>query len=159
MNGIENVFDLGCGPGHFAEVVNNTEKLFLTSNVKQFYGYDFSPSAINMIKNKNFSEKYMFEERDLRDYNFLEHYSKDKKEKTIFTIFEFLEHVWWDLNLLKRIPSGAMVALSVPNVGGPQHVRHFLTTDEIRVRYGDYIIFDSLSKVTAHHFLGIGIKK
>ena len=152
---IENVIDLGCGPGHFATVLNTTNNHYSNlGNFKQYHGYDFSPVAIEVAKKRINDDRFHFVECDLKKYDFLENY----KEQTMITAFEFLEHINFDLEIIEKIPSGVPFAFSVPYIDGPGHVRCFKTLESVNDRYAPFIKFYNLFQM-GDHYLGIGIKK
>ncbi len=131
------VIDLGCGPGHFAEILRQYE----ISNGKsiKFTGYDFSAQAIKMASDKNIGDEYSFHTQNLKEHNFLEFYEESNNSKTIFTAFEFLEHIEEDLEILEKIPQGAGIGISVPSHDAYGHVRFFRKLKHAEKRYKKYI--------------------
>lgn len=119
----ENIVDIGCGTGNFA-------KMFLKINIKNFIGYDFSEEALFKAYEKTkFNRKFIFIKSDLTKYNFI------TPKNTLYTSFEFLEHINNDIFIIKKIPSKSWFCFSVPNYWTPDHVRIFQTKKDIEKRY------------------------
>ena len=132
------IIDLGCGPGHFVEVLDKTTKLPFS-----YVGYDFSPVAISDANKKNLGDRFTFKEADLFDYDFNE--SAQESEDVIYVSTEFFEHVEFDREVMKKIKSGCSLLFSVPNFDDPGHVRFFTGGEmEIRERYEDILDISSV---------------
>jgi len=131
------IIDLGCGPGHIAEVLNKTTGLPFS-----YIGYDFSSVAIDMANKKNIGDRFIFKEADLSDYNF--HESVQEGEDVIYVSIEFLEHVKFDREVIKKLKSSCSVLFSLPNFDDPGHVRFFAGEKEIRERYEDLLNINSV---------------
>ena len=65
------------------------------------------------------------------------------KDKDVFISTEVLEHITEDKLVLKSIPSGKLVIISVPNFGHHNHVRFFTSKEDIINRYGPMLDFIS----------------
>jgi len=153
------VVDLGCGAGHFAKLLKDGHKFFL-----KYWGYDFSGKAVKtarkMVKRDT---RFTFEKRNVLKTNF----TKGKPENTVYTAFEFLEHINDDLNVVHRIPRNTWFCFSVPNYWTPDHVRVFQTKEDITKRYGSYFqelvvkpyYFQIEDHPTVIQFLAIGRTK
>lgn len=129
------IVDLGCGPGHVAKVISNQVNCNLFE-IEKFFGYDFSPKAIEMAKNLVLDNKrFEFEIRDLLNFNFVE----GKPTDTVYISFEFLEHIHKDLEVLSKIPSGSQVIFSVPSFDYKSHVRFFPEKQDVFQRYSKTI--------------------
>lgn len=59
----------------------------------------------------------------------------------IVILFEVLEHLEQDLDLLRLIPAGAKVLFSVPSYGSKSHVRQFKTAGVVKKRYQPLVNF------------------
>lgn len=127
-NNFKKVFDIGCGPGQFAEFLN--KKI----NKINYFGLDFSIVAVNFAKLKVPSFEFVCENALTFDYNLVDY--------DVVVITEFLEHIEGDLLVLQKLRSGTMVLATLPNMDSEGHVR-FLSKDtnkaknEIFERYQD----------------------
>jgi len=119
--GVEKVLDLGCGPGQFATLLHD-------KGVKAYRGLDFSATSIRLAQ--GCCPAYEFAVADISEAGVIEACDYD----CVVTL-EFLEHVDGDVAILQRIRSGTKVFATVPNFPDPGHVRHFLSTAEVRDRY------------------------
>jgi len=130
-NKIDNIVDLGCGPGHFSS-------LFSGYNVT-INAYDFSNEAISQAKERNKTNKNItFHIEDLKNTNL-------KDRGTFFTAFEFLEHIEWDLDIISKISSGSTIIFSVPSYDAKGHVRFFNNEKEVENRYSKLLNLDLLN--------------
>jgi 2-polyprenyl-3-methyl-5-hydroxy-6-metoxy-1,4-benzoquinol methylase len=117
------ILELGCGTGQFAQM--------LWDNGHQCYlGVDFSNIAIGIAQGKS---PHMFEVGDIRSYKI------DKDLFNTVVMIEVLEHINDDIAVIKNIPEGMNVIMSLPDFNDPGHVRVFRDKDSIRFRYGDLI--------------------
>jgi len=122
---IKNIVDLGCGPGHFGEM--------LKFNGISYHGYDFSKVAIDKSKkrvqgedNKNF---YVMDlEKDF-----------PKHENALYTAFEFFEHIPFDIDILNKLNKGDFIIFSVPSFDTESHVQHFPTYDDVHKKYDNHL--------------------
>jgi len=112
------VADFGCGVGQLADMM-------IDNNVDYSYGVDFSAVAINKCKRL----KADFYRRSLYDdvYNL--------KPYDIALFLEVLEHVQKDIDIIKSVPEGREIILTVPNWDSSSHVRHFKSLEEAKERY------------------------
>ena len=87
-NNIKLVIDIGCGPGHFPEVINKINK-----NLDfKYLGIDFSQTAIQMCKDKFVNNNnYKFLNNDALKINYNKLVKGYKIEDVLFTSFEFME--------------------------------------------------------------------
>lgn len=120
------VIDIGCGPGQFSN-------LLLDNGVSNYMGLDFSSEAIKVAKIRNDKYRNLFIVGDA--------YISDIFEKPYNTIilFEVLEHLEKDIDILRRIKPGTNVLFSVPNFYSAGHVRWFNSQFEVLERYKDII--------------------
>lgn len=130
----KHIIDLGCGPGHFASLVG----LHLDT-IEKYEGYDFSQTAINMAKSLvGKDDRFKFYEKNLREFNF------PKKNNLVVTMYEFLEHISFDLELISKIPPGTWVVFSVPSYDSAGHVRWFNYLEAVKNRYERLIKIESV---------------
>ena len=113
--GDKKVLDIGCGPGALSEYIFN------------YSGFDFAKKTI---------EKAEEEGLDVWYGNALE--VKNYKPADIYIATEVLEHIQDDTKILKNIPKGADVILSVPSFMCEGHVRSF-TPEILQERYKDLL--------------------
>ena len=52
---------------------------------------------------------------------------------------EVLEHIENDLSVLKSIPAGTKLIMTVPNYDSFGHLRTFISQREVRTRYNNFI--------------------
>ena len=128
QNSINQVLDIGCGPGQFANCL-----LDEIPNIK-YTGLDFSQTAINFANQLNPTASFIV--ADAVDYN----YSSLEYDAVVIT--EFLEHVHGDLTVLEKLKSNSLILATLPNMDSEGHVR-FLSKDyaeaiqQIQERYSD----------------------
>lgn len=146
--GITRVIDLGCGTGHFAELLNK-EIPQLSYN-----GIDFSKVAIEKARERCPYVGYAFEQKDILTYEF-----QQSSNPTLYICSEVLEHIEGDVELIKNLPEGAPIILTVPDFDDPGHVRKFTGIFEVVDRYRNLIDIDSVGRLaTGHHFLLAGCR-
>ena len=134
--GIEQVIDFGCGVGHFAS-------LFTQDDDVLYYGFDFSSEAIKKATERNESNMLcQFYTVDLKDS-----LEVNKVSNTIYTAFEFFEHISFDLDIIDNLNPGDEILFSVPNYDSAGHVRFFDDFESIVERY------DSILNVELVHEL------
>lgn len=160
QKGFETVIDLGCGPAHFAQVLNSTLAEHASGDkFKNYYGYDFSSAALALARKEVKSPSFTFEEGNVYDFDFVERIeSEAETDKICVTAFEFLEHISRDLDVIAKIPKGVYVFFTVPDFNHPGHVRWFDSVSQVEERYGELIDIKFLKKMTKHHYLFHGIR-
>jgi 2-polyprenyl-3-methyl-5-hydroxy-6-metoxy-1,4-benzoquinol methylase len=122
------IIDLGCGTGRFA-------KLLQLNGYSRYLGIDFSTRRIeearSYVPSFRFAVANVFSP-SLRalclDYD-------------VFILLEVLEHLEDDRALIRSIPAGRLVILSVPNYDSAGHVRRFESHEQVRERYDDLLDF------------------
>jgi SAM-dependent methyltransferase len=126
--GANTIIDLGCGPGHLAEVIRR-----INGYKYQYIGYDFSRTAIDVARNRLGDPRFDFRLVDLQSHDFNENAKDD--ELPVYVSTEFFEHVEFDLEVVEKMKSGSSVFFSLPRFDDPGHVRFFEKDEEIRSRY------------------------
>ncbi|PAF43011.1 methyltransferase domain-containing protein [Helicobacter sp. 11S03491-1] len=122
------VLDIGCGNGIFANMLYK-------KNIPKYIGIDFSPQAIKMAQNKTPHWKEYFIQEDIFSSVNI------KKPHTHICLFEVLEHINKDLEILRQIPSHTHIIASVPNFYSQGHIRIFENITQIKHRYNHLIKF------------------
>lgn len=111
------VVDIGCGPGHMADHL--ADRVLYT-------GLDFSEVAIDQA-------------RALRPKRALFVWADAQVDPwprgDVYLFLEILEHIEHDIDLLRRVPIGKRIIVSVPNFDSEGHVRHFTSAQEAADRY------------------------
>lgn len=118
------IIEIGCGSGLFANML-------FDNGYSDYVGIDFSPEAIRLAKKANIQHTEKFICCDAFEY--LSNYSG--KDNTVFVIFEVLEHINRDIELLNMLPSKSRIIFSVPNFKSFNHIRVFNDLQEIKERY------------------------
>jgi len=122
------IAELGCGPGLFAEFLYK-------KGYGNYWGVDFSNKCVELAKER--VPSYKFKVGNLYDKNI----QKEFVNYDVFIIIETLEHITNDLSIIKAIPKGRKIILSVPNRNDPAHVRYFKSIKQVRDRYKSSIKF------------------
>ncbi|MGD6794231.1 glycosyltransferase [Metabacillus indicus] len=125
------IIDIGCGPGQFSN-------LLFDNGVTKYVGLDFSSEAIKVARFRNDKYRNLFIVGDA--------YISDIFYKSYNTtiLFEVLEHLENDIDILRRIKPGTNVLFSVPNFYSAGHVRWFNSQFEVVERYKDTISIDQI---------------
>jgi glycosyltransferase involved in cell wall biosynthesis len=126
-----NLIEIGCGPGQFA-------KMLFDNNILDYKGIDFSQEAIKYAKIRNDKHRKLFNIDNAYTTSLV------NEEYNTAIIFEVLEHVDGDLNILSRIRKGTNILFSVPSFFSDGHVRWFDTEQQIIDRYKDYVVFEDI---------------
>lgn len=123
----ENIFEIGCGSGQFANML-------FDNGYKNYTGIDFSKNAIKLAIKANSEHKSNFLTGDVFDFLGKKH---DEFSSTIFIAFEVLEHIKKDMELLSVLKNigGKGVLFSVPSFKSFNHLRTFKDLSEIKKRY------------------------
>jgi trans-aconitate methyltransferase len=131
------IIDLGCGYGNFAKVLKN-----------QGYGFDFylgidvSDVAIKCAEGWN--PGFKFVQADLLNPKSTRKYFNPL---ATYIALEVLEHIPDDLAVLKILPVGSRVILSVPNFDAGSHVRFFHNEKQARARYSQIMRIETSETV------------
>lgn len=120
------VIEIGCGPGQFAN-------LLFDNGITNYKGIDFSSEAINLAKitNEKYNELFCLDNA----YTSKIYY----EDYNIAILFEVLEHVSNDIDLIKKIRKNTDILFSVPNFYSESHIRWFNNEKEIINRYKDLL--------------------
>ncbi len=121
--GSTGVLDIGCGPGQFASHLADR-------GIATYLGIDFSPARVRQAESLSLPSGYSFTVEDVFEGATVETAPYDS-----VTCTEFFEHVERDLDVIDRIRPGATVIGTVPNFGGPGHVRCFKDAESVGHRY------------------------
>ena len=113
------VVELGCGAGRLAG------QLIATGKARSYVGLDFAPRVLGMAISH--VPAGTFRLADLR--------SDPIPEAEVYVATEVMEHLDDDLAVLRRLPLGSTVILSVPSFDSESHVRHFPERGQARTRY------------------------
>lgn len=146
-NNYSKIVDIGCGPGHFAQMICEDRSI-------DYIGYDFSEIAIQKAISRNNNKNNKFKIKDLKEFTI-------PVSNCIFTAFEFLEHVSFDVDIIKKLHSGSEIIFSVPNYDSAGHIRVYPNENYINHRYGEFLNLTPLNTVewkTGKIFLYLGVR-
>ncbi len=122
---IKSILDLGCGPGQFAEHIDQ-------NNHKVAYcGVDFSAVAVEYAKIR--CPNFAFFQAKLPVDNYQVFCDFDCIVST-----EVLEHIDGDIELMASFPAGKFMVGTVPNYDSFGHVRIFSNSEAVFKRYGSF---------------------
>ncbi len=123
QNNIE-ICEIGCGSGQFANML-------FDSGYTKYSGVDFSSQAIELAKkaNRDYADKFFCEDA----FTYLQ--LRKNENGKLFIMFEVLEHINRDLELLDMFPCGSKIIFSVPNFKSFNHIRTFDNLAAIQSRY------------------------
>lgn len=137
------VVDLGCGSGYLASALKEAG-----SFRGRYIGYDLSPVAVDMAVSAlsdlqmqlvdNNPPQWEFHVADLQE----SFPSNKKAHRTVYACFEVLEHIDFDVELVKHLPARARFIFSVPNYWSDLHVRIYNGVGDALDRYGHLLEFD-----------------
>jgi tetratricopeptide (TPR) repeat protein len=124
--GIEEILDIGCGPGQLACAIRDN-----ITGVK-YHGVDISLKAIEIAR--EVCPEFSFEVRDglcaLQDWKYY--------GKAMVLCLEVLEHLQDDIEIVRKAPIGVMFAASVPNFSSLGHLRFFKKSQDVVDRYARF---------------------
>ena len=125
------VADIGCGIGNIAKWMRKAGY-----EISQYLGVDFSEKMI--AKAKELNPGFEFIVGDI--------YDQDTQEVItgcdVWMMLEFLEHVRDDVEVIRGVPSGKSLILSVPNYNSQSHVRWFKDKKAVTQKYGEFVRFE-----------------
>lgn len=125
------ILEIGCGTGQLAEYIYK-------EGFRDYIGFDFSPKAIKMAKTRTPFEFFVGNALDPASY---------KKDYDTVVCLEVLEHIQEDKAVLKNIKRGTKLIFSVPNFGGPSHVRWFRTERSLKARYYKIVEINKIIRI------------
>ncbi len=131
--GCKSVLDVGCGPGQFAALVED-------SGFCSYSGLDFSAVAVQMAKER--APRFLFRTGDVR-----EPATYDGLEFDAVVCMEVLEHIEEDLSVLSCFPAGKRCLMTVPNFPWRSHVRHFDSEEAVIRRYAAFFSDYSVTRL------------
>ena len=122
---IKNIVDLGCGPGHFGEM--------LKFNGISYHGYDFSKVAIEKAKKRisGHANKNCYVMDLEKDF--------PKHKNVLYTAFEFFEHIPFDIDIINKLNKDDFIIFSVPSFDTESHVQHFPTYEDVHKKYDNHL--------------------
>lgn len=129
--------DVGCGPGHFLSMLKAVRPSLET------VGLDFSPVAVEMA-NKRLGPGSAIVWDATKD---------PLPPAGAYVLTEFLEHIEDDVGVLRQIPEGAWVAITVPMRDDPGHVRWFPGVNDAKARYERLIDIEEYRQFTHWHLI------
>jgi cyclopropane fatty-acyl-phospholipid synthase-like methyltransferase len=142
LRGDENIFEIGCGCGQFAQA------LFQNSKCAEYTGFDFSDAAIVKARRLNkFNTKAWIFKADV--YGVVEHLDMFFKNTDTIIAFEVFEHIR-DLEVLDKIIAykrGLKIIGSVPLFNAKSHLRYFNSNKDITAYYKGRIKMLKLQKI------------
>lgn len=150
------VVDIGCGAGRFATVLHDKHP-----NLIRYWGVDFSEKALDLARKKVVDCRFAFISKDLTILSDNIVSPPPPPERSMYCIFEVLEHLEDDLKVVRMIPKDAHVVISVPTYWASDHVRVFSEVELTR-RYGDLIRVEMIVVVpgqAGRHLVCVGRKK
>jgi SAM-dependent methyltransferase len=132
--GARSVLEVGCGTGAFAQLLAD-----LSPDIA-YRGFDFSPVAVDQAIARTGTADRLFvgDAREAGCY---------RSEFDTIVCSEVLEHIDGDLDVVARWPAGTWCVCSVPNFDADNHLRHFLTDEQVRQRYGSLIDIERIRRV------------
>lgn len=130
--GVKTILDIGCGMGPLLSLCRDRGLIC--------YGFDFSPVAIEICRKHNKLEN-VWVGNALDKENYVDEYDA-------YLATEVLEHITWDLDVIKNLKPGIPFIFSLPNWANPEssHVRCFRSSAAIRQRYGQIVNIKSIKR-------------
>ena len=145
------VLEIGCGSGQLACALRDA------GLVDAYCGLDFSERRVEHARKT--CPECEFEIADVLQSSRIEEFDYDAVITT-----DFLEHIPQDLDVIRRIKSGAHMISVVPNFPWVSHVRHFQDAGEVEDRYAAYFDEFSVTPIVKNgegsiEFLAEGVRK
>lgn len=130
------VLDIAAGSGYIAS------ELLKNKKISKYYWNDINEIIIEDVKSRINDEKLEFA-------IFNANKPKINFDKINLFISLSLEHIKNDINLLKKLKTGTLIAICSPNFNSFQHFRHFEKLEDFENRYEDLI--DILGSATIYN--------
>lgn len=138
------VLEVGCGSGSFGHLMLDR------SPEVAYRGFDFSAVAVERARTRCGTPDRFF----VADARATENYVP-ATDAIVCT--EVLEHIEADREVVSMWPAGAYCICSVPNFDAPDHVRHFISEESVRQRYGDLIDIEGIERIKKPVLTDIGL--
>lgn len=138
----EDVVDLGCGTGRFGH-----QLALIDGRYGGFVGIDFSQAALDeadrYLARYGGDQPYELRREDLREWT----PSPTRAGGCVYVSLETLEHLEDDVDLVRRVPPGHRLILSLPNYDSEAHLRTIRNAGDLWERYGHLLTFRRWSLV------------
>jgi len=128
------VLDVGCGTGQLGHYLSD-------EGFKNYVGFDFSMEAIKVAHDLSQQQFFVGDAYDSALYKKFPH--------NVVIISEVLEHLDYDLEVLKNVSPGTNIIFTVPRFNCKGHVRWFLEEWQVEKRYHDLIKIEKIVKITS----------
>lgn len=139
----ETVLDLGCGVGHLAARLRDR-------GIKGYVGVDFSAEAVARARTS--VPGYTFRVGDIRRPR------RWERPGNVVVLCEVLEHVTYDMRILRALQPGTRVLATVPSYDSAGHVRHFATVAAVSARYERAVRLESVTRLgRCYGFEGVAL--
>ncbi len=138
------VVDVGCGTGRFAALIDPAR-----GTTRRYTGLDFSTAMLAEARRYTLERhdhtRCIFHRFDARDAASCKVHLSDPD--AVYVLLEILEHLDHDTQLLRALPEGARVILSVPTADSESHVRRFPTVESVHKRYSSHIKLETWRRI------------
>jgi len=125
---VDSALDVGAGFGGIAY------KFIKAFEPKEYCAYEFSSAHHHITKPKDSSTNLIVNGESFKD---LPTSVISKYDIVIST--ETLEHINWDIEFIKSIPTSKWLAITIPTFLGCGHIRSYPLMESIEHRYGEYL--------------------
>jgi 2-polyprenyl-3-methyl-5-hydroxy-6-metoxy-1,4-benzoquinol methylase len=115
------ILEVGCGTGQLARLLSDQWP-------RDYVGVDFSGQALALARQVTPESTFLVDDA-LTTSAFAEY------DYEVVVMMEVLEHIVNDLDLLRRVRTGARVVATVPSFDDPGHCRYFSDAEAVHARY------------------------